>query len=65
MVPNEKRQAFNDDRRRLFAETPEIAFVCECQDVECTASVVLSPRAYDAARALPPHRLLHESHRAG
>lgn len=64
MVPDDKRHEFNDDRRRLFGGTAEIAFVCECDDLDCTASVVLSPSAYDALRATPQYRLLHETHSA-
>jgi hypothetical protein len=62
MLSNDRRQKFNENRRRLFAGTSEIAFVCECADDDCTASVVLTPRAYDELRRSPPHLLLHQAH---
>jgi hypothetical protein len=60
---DDRRHHFNDERRRLFGDrSPEIAFVCECEDTDCTASVVLSPAGFDAARLEPPYRLLHALH---
>ena len=54
LVEPEARRAFNDDRRRVFAESARaIAFVCECSDAECRASVVLTKAEYDEARPGP------------
>ena len=61
---DDRRRAFNDDRRRLFSGSSEIVFVCECSDPGCRYSVVLEPEAFDRARTEPPHVLLHEQHRA-
>jgi hypothetical protein len=53
----------NDHRRRLFeAADRQIAFLCECDDPECTRSVLLAPQEFDAARA-SERQLLHEVHR--
>ena len=38
-----------------------ITFVCECPDLECRRSVVLTAAEYAAAR---PGLILHPSHRA-
>jgi hypothetical protein len=62
MLSTDLRQRYNEERRRLFAATAEIAFVCECADDRCTASVILTPDAYDDVRRSPPHLLLHEAH---
>ena len=61
----DSRRSFNDDRRRLFAQTHrEIVFMCECADPACRYSVVLTPEEYEQARRVPPHTLLCEQHRA-
>lgn len=60
----EIRRRLNDHRRRLFEDTAgEIAFLCECADVKCVRSVVLSPARFDALRDRG-QILLHVGHEA-
>jgi hypothetical protein len=61
LVESEARRAFNDDRRRAFAASSRaIAFICECADAACTASVVLTREQYDEARPGPIVAPRHE-----
>lgn len=54
------RRALNDNRRRIFAGSGRlIAFVCECGDADCTATVALEPDEFDARR---PAAILHALH---
>jgi len=58
------RRAFNDNRRRVFSKSARpIAFVCECADPECRASVVLTRMEYDDARKGPIAASGHELER--
>ena len=55
------RQELNEDRRRRFGESGRsLALVCECGDLLCSRTVVLSVAEYDALR---PGPVLHEIHR--
>ena len=64
MTVTEEFRRINDHRRLLFQDAKgQIAFLCECEDAECTRSVLLAPREFDAARARE-ERLLHEVHAA-
>jgi hypothetical protein len=59
----ERRRIFNENRRKLFGELERpIAFVCECADPACHATVALSAAEYDAVRALAPGLLLADGH---
>jgi rhodanese-related sulfurtransferase len=59
----DRRRIFNEDRRRLFGELERpIAFVCECANVSCAATVALTAAAYDEARSLAPGLLLADGH---
>lgn len=62
-LPDKNRRALNEDRRRLFAASRAIAFLCECDDPDCRAAVVLTPAQYDAVVAAA-EALLTEGHRA-
>jgi hypothetical protein len=56
------RRALNDNRRSIFAGSGRlIAFVCECGDTDCTATVPLEPAEFDARR---PGAILHPLHTA-
>lgn len=61
---DDRRRELNDDRRRLFAGSATIAFLCECADRDCYATVALSPDEFDRARQTPPHLLLAADHSA-
>jgi hypothetical protein len=62
----DRRRVFNDDRWRQFNESGEfIAFICECFDPDCFATIVLSGAQFEAARARPPHQLLQPGHPGG
>ena len=51
MLDQAQRQRLNDDRRRLFGQNDgPIAFICECADSACTATVPLAAAEYDARR---------------
>lgn len=61
---NEDFRRINDHRRLLFRDAKgQIAFLCECEDTECTRSVLLAPGEFDAARARE-EQLLHAAHAA-
>lgn len=61
----DNRRRLNDHRRRFFEETDgQIAFLCECEDEDCTSSVLLSPRLFDDLRE-KSRALLHPGHRPG
>ena len=56
------RRRLNEHRRQLFrAAEREIAFLCECEDDDCTRSVLLTPFAYDEVRERED-QLLHPGH---
>jgi hypothetical protein len=58
-----KRRMLNDDRWRLFERLDSpIAFICECIDPDCFATVILSGEEFGAARATPPYLLLKPGH---
>lgn len=65
LAGDDLRRTLNDDRRRLFAGSAAIAFVCECANGDCYATVALSPGEFDIARQTPPHLLLAAGHLAG
>lgn len=60
-MPDDTRLALNQDRRRIFGGSRAIAFLCECADEDCRASVVLTPRQYDLLRGAGDP-LLHPGH---
>jgi hypothetical protein len=53
------RRAMNADRRRQFDETGRrLALICECGDLSCHRTVVLSVEEYDSMETIihPDHR---------
>ena len=62
-LPDDNRRAMNEDRRRVFASSRAIAFLCECRDADCRAAVVLTPGQFDAVVAAEDV-LLHAGHEA-
>ena len=60
-VPQDLRP-LNDDRRRRFGATGRtLALLCECGEMDCYRTVLLSTAEYDAAR---PGPILHPDHEA-
>lgn len=52
----------NEDRRRMFGSSGrKLALICECGNVDCRRTVVLTVEEYDARR---PGLILHEIHAA-
>jgi hypothetical protein len=64
MASDDRRRTLNDNRRLLFAASPLIAFVCECADPDCYATVPLAADRFDLLRQAPPHLLLAPGHAA-
>jgi hypothetical protein len=59
------RRTVNDYRRRAFGKAPtkEVAFVCECADVDCRRAVLLTVAEYDEAIASGHPIVVDSSHR--
>jgi hypothetical protein len=56
----ELRQALNADRRRRFGSSGRLlALVCECGELSCHRTVLMTPEQYDAQQ---PGLILHPSH---
>jgi hypothetical protein len=56
----ELRQALNADRRRRFGSSGRLlALVCECGELSCHQTVLMTPEQYDAQQ---PGLILHPSH---
>jgi hypothetical protein len=60
VVHCELRQALNADRRRRFGASGRLlALVCECGELSCHQTVLMTPEQYDAQQ---PELILHPSH---
>jgi hypothetical protein len=55
------RPQLNADRRRRFGEAGRtLALLCECGELECRRTVLLTAEEYDAVR---PGPILHPDHK--
>jgi hypothetical protein len=62
LVHCELRQALNADRRRRFGASGRlIALVCECGDLGCHKTVIMTPEQYDERQ---PGLILYQGHSA-
>ena len=60
------RRQLNDDRRRRFgAAGRTIALLCECGDLECHHTVVLTTEAFDECRPADIVSVEHKSPHEG
>lgn len=60
VVHRELRQTLNADRRLRFGASGRmLALVCECGELACHRTVLMTPEQYDAAQ---PGPILHPSH---
>ena len=61
----DRRRGLNDHRWQQFKRSCEqIAFICECVEPDCFATVALSGAEFEAARATPPQLLLAPGHQS-